>query len=448
MRCPLAGISHPAGGTRIVRPVRSRHPMRPEIIAEYRERTPGSASLFASLEKVMPAGNTRAAAFFPPHPVILALGEGCVVEDVDGNRYLDLLSNYTSLIHGHRHPVIEEAVRLQLDRGLVFPSPTELQGRLAQVMCGRYPSVEQVRFTNSGTEGVMMAIRAARAFTGRDRIVTIKGGYHGSWDQVSSQQEIDETTGRPVRWVNRGIPTAVRDLVIPVTYNDVAGLERVFDTQGEEIAAVIMEPVIGEQTVPATREFLETARRLTTGSGALLVFDEVVTARLAHGGVQSLRGVTPDLTAFGKIIGGGLPVGAFGGREDVMAVFDTRLPDAVPHHGTYNGNGLTMAAGLASLDLLTGDEIERINGLGRHLADGLREMFESAGYPFRVSQVGSLLLTEAEAADDLADLHLSALLSGVYMAPRGLMCISTPMDEGVVDTVIERMAEAAGRLAV
>jgi len=245
-----------------------------------------------------------------------------------------------------------------------------------------------------------------------------------------------------------GVTAGTAKDTLVLSYNDVAGLERVFDTQGEEIAAVIMEPVIGEQTVPATQEFLETARRLTTGSGALLVFDEVVTARLAHGGVQSLRGVTPDLTAFGKIIGGGLPVGAFGGREDVMAVFDTRLPDAVPHHGTYNGNGLTMAAGLASLDLLTGDEIERINGLGGRLADGLREMFQSARHPFRVSQVGSLLLIEAEAADDLADLHRSALLSGVYMAPRGLMCISTPMDEGVVDTVIERMAEAAGRLAV
>ncbi|MFO7299236.1 MAG: aminotransferase class III-fold pyridoxal phosphate-dependent enzyme [Actinomycetes bacterium] len=421
--------------------------MRPEIVAAYRQETPGSASRFSSMERVMPGGNTRAAAFFAPYPVVLARGQGCEVEDVDGNRYLDLLSNYTSLIHGHRHPVIEEAIREAMESGLVFPSPTAWQERLAGMMCERYPSVEQVRFTSSGTEGVMGAVRAARAFTGRDRIVTIKGGYHGSWDQVSVALEVDGTSGRPVRWANRGIPAAVRDLVVPVRYNDVAELETAFDRHGGEMAALIMEPVIGEQTIPAEREFLDAARRLTSEHGALLIFDEVVTARLAHGGVQSVCGVIPDLTAFGKTIGGGLPVGAFGGRAEVMAVFDTRVPDAVPHHGTYNGNNLTMAAGLASLGLLTADEIARINSLGDRLAAGLGAVFADGGHPFRVSQVGSLLLVEADRGEDLADLHLSALLSGVYMAPRGLMCISTPMDEAVVDEVVERMTEAVGRLA-
>lgn len=421
--------------------------MRPQLLASYLEMSPASASRFAGLEKVMPGGNTRSAAFHPPHPLVISQGDGFTITDVDDNRYVDLLNNYTSLVHGHRHPAIDSAIRDQLDRGLVFPAPTEIQGRLAEVMCGRFPSVDRVRFVNSGTEAVMMAVRAARAFTGRDRIVTIKGGYHGSWDQVASHQDVDETTGRPVRLVSRGIPEGVRSLAIAVEYNDVGDLVQAFDRHGDEVAALVMEPVIGERTVPATQEFLEAARRLTIDSGALLVFDEVVTARLGYGGVQDLRGVHPDLTAFGKIIGGGLPIGAFGGREDVMSIFDTRQPDAVPHHGTYNGNSLSMAAGLAGLDLLTGDEIERINGLGARLADGLSGLFEAGAHPYRVSQVGSLLLVQAESADDLLGLHLSALLSGIFMAPRGLMCVSTPMTDSVVDEVIARMAEAVQRLA-
>lgn len=394
----------------------------------------------------MPGGNTRAAAYYAPHPVVVSSGDGFNLTDVDDNRYIDLLNNYTSLVHGHRHPQIDAAVREQLDLGMVFPAPTDVQGRLAEVMCARFPSVFRVRFVNSGTEAVMMAVRAARAFTGRDRIVTVKGGYHGSWDQVASQQEVDGSSGRPVRLVDRGIPRAVRDLAVGVEYNDVDGLERVMELVGDEVAAILLEPVIGERTIPADQEFLESARRLADASGSLLVFDEVVTARLGHAGVQGLRGVLPDLTAFGKIIGGGLPIGAFGGREDVMSIFDTRQADAVPHHGTFNGNGLSMAAGLVSLDLLTSEEIDRINGLGARLAHDLAAMFESGGHPFGVSQVGSLLLLQADAADDLGDLHLSALVSGLFIAPRGLICISTPMDESVIDEVVDRMTEAVQRL--
>lgn len=421
--------------------------MRPQILAAFQEMSPSSASRFAAFEKVMPGGNTRAAAFHAPYPVVIDRGSGHTAIDIDENSYIDLLNNYTSLVHGHAHPAIDEAIRSQLGRGTVFPAPTQLQGGLAEVMCQRFPSVSQVRFVNSGTEAVMMAVRAARAFTGRERIVTIKGGYHGSWDQVASHQETGETSGRPVRLVDRGIPGAVRDLATAIEYNDLGDLESAFDRYGSEIAAFILEPVIGERTISASQEFLEAACSLTRDRGSLLVFDEVVTARLGYGGVQGECGVIPDITAFGKIIGGGLPIGAFGGRSDVMSVFDTRRDDAVPHHGTFNGNSLSMAAGLASLDLLTPDEIERINGLGADLAARLARLFESEGHPFRVSRAGSLLMIHADDAADLVDLHLSALLSGLFMAPRGLMCMSTPMDDLVVDEIADRMTEAFRRLA-
>lgn len=416
----------------------------PPILDAYLARTAQSAAAFERADRVMPAGNTRAAAYFAPYPVTLRSGAGFEVEDVDGNRYIDLLSNYTSLIHGHAHPAIDAAVAGQLNSGMVFPSPTQLQAELAAVLATRFGSVEQTRFTNSGTEAVMVAIRAARAHTGRDRLITIAGGYHGSWDQVAAFQELDEASGRPRRLVNRGIPAAIRDLVTSVRYNDIEQLTAAFSAHGADTAALIMEPVIGEQTVPADLEFLTEARRLCDAHGVVLIFDEVVTARLHHGGVQGWREVYPDLTAFGKIIGGGLPIGAVGGSAALMSVFDTRGPEGVPHHGTYNGNNLSMVAGLASLELLSADEIARINHLGDRLATGLRGVFADAGRNYKVTQVGSLLLVHAAA--ELERLHLATLLCGLYMAPRGLICVSTPMSDGVIDEAVARMAQAVGML--
>jgi glutamate-1-semialdehyde 2,1-aminomutase len=416
-------------------------------------KTDVSARLDERLRARLPGGNTRAATFYPPFPVALTSGSGFVVRDIDGNEYIDVLNNYTSTVHGHGHPKIVEAIVGQASRGMLFPAPGVGQAELAERITGRIASIEHVRFTNSGTEAVMMAVRAARAFTGRDAIVKARGGYHGSWEQVAASPdangvpaaEVSEAAGRPRRRSDAGIPTAVRRLVHEVTYNDTADLERAMAEHGASVAAVILEPVIGEETIRGDLGFLAAARRLATEHGAVLIFDEVVTARLHFGGIQTSIGISPDLTTLGKIIGGGLPVGAFGGRADIMAIFDPRQPDYLPHHGTFNGNALTMAAGCVSLDLLSQSEIDRINLLGDQLAAGLSSTFEAASVPFSVTSVGSLVLIHAASNGDLAGLHRAALEEGVYLAPRGLMSVSTAMDAATIQDVIERMGRAVAR---
>lgn len=372
--------------------------------------------------------------------------------DVDGNEFIDLLNNYSSLVHGHCHPAIVAAVVDQLDRGFVFPAPSSLQADLAERISERFASIERLRFTNSGTEAVMVAIRAARAFTQRDVIVKAYGGYHGSWEQVALASNPDDASAGPEvatvsrRWADAGIPDSVRNLVRMVRYNDVDDLARIMREDGERVAAIILEPVIGESGIPATAEFLQQARALATDYGALLVLDEVVTARLDFGGVQRLRQCTPDLTTLGKIIGGGLPVGAFGGRADVMSIFDPRHGGGVPHHGTFNGNPLTMAAGCASLDLLTASEIARINGLGELLGGALEELCADHDLAMSVRTVGSLVCL-ADATPSLLDnIHRLGLENGLYFAPRGFFNISTPMDEDVIAEVIERLRATVGDL--
>ena len=416
-------------------------------------KTDVSHQLDQRLGRSLPGGNTRAATFYAPFPVALESGSGFMVRDLDGNEYIDVLNNYTSLIHGHGHPRIVEAIVSQASRGMLFPAPGVGQAELAERITGRIASIERVRFTNSGSEAVMMAIRAARAFTGREAIVKARGGYHGSWEQVaasspdegSGEQELSEAAGRPRRRSDAGIPAAVRRLVHEVTYNDTPDLEMVMAEHGRSAAAIILEPVIGEETIPGDPIFLAAARRLATEHGAVLVFDEVVTARLHVGGVQTAVGISPDLTTLGKIIGGGLPVGAFGGRAEIMAIFDPRQADYLPHHGTFNGNALTMAAGCVSLDLLTQAEIERINGLGDELAQGLATTFASLSAPFSVTSVGSLVLIHAQQPGQLPPLHRAALEEGVYLAPRGLMSVSTPMDASTIDDVVARMGRAVAR---
>src|ERR671921_1104896 len=334
--------------------------------AGYSIRTERSREIFERLERSIPGGNTRSLAFFPPYPLVISSGSGCRIRDADGNEFIDLLNNYTASVHGHALPAINEAMSKQAALGTVFPAPGELQAELAERIVGRVASVEKVRFANSGTEAVMMAVRGARAFTGREKIIKAEGGYNGMWEQV------------PVSWpqdtYRAAMPEGVRELVSMVDYNDVGQLEAVMEEQGEEVAAMILEPVTGTGVFAGTPEYFAAARRLADEHGALLICDEVITLRLAVGGFQEVLGVRPDLTTMGKIIGGGLPVGAFGGRADVMEVFDPRSPRHLHHSGTFNGNLMTMAAGRVALDLLTPDEIERINALGERLAGGLRRL--------------------------------------------------------------------------
>jgi glutamate-1-semialdehyde 2,1-aminomutase len=421
----------------------------------YKIKTQRSRALFERLSRSIPGGNTRSLAYFPPYPLAISHGSGCRLWDVDGNEFVDLLNNYTATVHGHAVPAINEAMTRQAALGTVFPAPAEAQAELAERIVDRVASVEKVRFTNSGTEAVMMAVRAARAFTGREKIIKAEGGYHGMWEQVPVSWPQDTLPGR-----RTATPEGVRELVRLVDYNDVAGLEAAMDEEGESVAAIILEPVTGTGVLTGKPDYFAAARRLADEHGALLICDEVITLRLSTGGYQEVLGVRPDLTTMGKIIGGGLPVGAFGGREDVMSVFDPRLPDHLHHSGTFNGNLMTMAAGRVALDLLTQDEIQRLNALGERLTDGLRQLFaqkEELGAV--VLNCGSLVHLNFETQGEvrtysdlnldspvMAAFHLAALDEGVYFAPRCFMNTSTAMDEQVIDDVLEACSRAMARV--
>ena len=419
--------------------------------AAYNIRTEKSRELVKRLSNSIPGGNTRSLAHFPPYPIAISHGSGCRIWDVDGNEFVDLLNNYTATVHGHAVPAINEAMTKQAAQGTVFPAPAEAQAELAERILDRVASVEKVRFANSGTEAVMMAVRAARAFTGREKIIKAEGGYHGMWEQVPVSWPQDTLPER-----RTATPEAVRELVRMVDYNDVAALEAAMEEEGDSVAAIILEPVTGTGVLTGMPEYFTAARRLADEHGALLICDEIITLRLAVGGYQEILGVRPDLTTMGKIIGGGLPVGAFGGREDVMSLFDPRLPDHLHHSGTFNGNLMTMAAGRVALDLLSQDEIERINALGKRLADGLRQLFaQRQELGAVVHNCGSLIHINFETEGQIraySDLnldspvmsafHLAALDEGVYFAPRCFMNTSTAMDERVIDDMLEACARA------
>jgi glutamate-1-semialdehyde 2,1-aminomutase len=436
---------------------RTRAEVEADIIADYRASSPRSAALHAAARRVMPGGDTRTVAFHAPYPLSVAEGQGCRIQDADGRTYIDLLNNYTSLIHGHGHPAVVAAVAAHLPHGTAFPAPNEAQTRLAEILVERVDSVELARFTNSGTEAVMNALRAARAFTGRDLIVKMEGGYHGTYDDVEVSVHPDPSDplagpeGAPQGVLGtRGVPANTIDNVLVTPLNDIGAIDRLMRERGSEIAAVIIEPVMGSAgMLPADQAYLETLRALTIEHGALLIFDEVMAFRLEPGGVQEHYRVRPDLTTFAKIIGGGFPVGGFGGRAAVMEQFDPLRPAPLWQSGTFNGNLITMVAGVAAMEAYTPAEVARINALGERLRAGLRAELAELDVQATVTGYGSfaglhLGVPEVRTYRDAAKsdkalarlLHLSLLLEGVYVAPRLMMCTSTAMDETVIDEVL------------
>src|SRR5437588_8094028 len=292
----------------------------------YRRTTPGSRALHERAERAMPGGTTRTTTYFDPYPLYLDHGEGCRVWDVDGTERIDMLGNYTAMILGHAHPKIVEAIRQQAARGTGFAAANPVEVKLAALLCERVPSLAAVRFCNSGTEATMFAMRLARAFTGRPKIARMEGGYHGTHDyaEVSTHPALSDA-GPPdapiARPDSRGTPKWVLENTVVLPFNNADAAETIIRREGSDLAAVILEPIIGAGgVIPATVEFLERLRSTTQELGILLIFDEVISLRLAPGGAQQMYGVTPDLTTMGKIIGGGLPVAAFGGRAAVMEV--------------------------------------------------------------------------------------------------------------------------------
>jgi len=423
-----------------------------EIIEEtYRARTAKSATLYEAASTVMPGGNTRSALHYAPYPTFLQEGHGCRVKDVDQNEYIDFLSNYTSLIHGHAHPAIVRALHEQALRGTAFASPTYTQTRLAQLLIARIPSLERLRFCNSGTEATLMAIRAAKAFTRRNKILKLDGGYHGTHDAALVACSEDPDAAEPNLGLFRGV---VAD-VLSMPANDVRSAAQLFDLHGRDLAAVIVEPVMGAGgMLPLDAEFIHFLSGAARSCGALFILDEVITFRLATGGAQEIYSVRPDLTTLGKVIGGGVPVGAFGGRADVMALFEPGN-GRLAHSGTFNGNEATMAAGIVAVELLTEDAIRRINQVGDRLREGLHEVFGRTGVAAQVTGIGSLVGlhftskpprnyrdTLQSSRKVLPLLHLSLMNRGMFLAPRGFVCISTPMAETEIDMFLGALEQS------
>jgi glutamate-1-semialdehyde 2,1-aminomutase len=431
--------------------------------ARWTEPGSKSAALFARAQGVLPGGNSRTTVYMAPHPPYAATGEGCWITDVEGDRRLDCLNNYTALIHGHAHPAIVEAATRRLAQGASFPLPTPEEVELAALLCERLPSAERVRFTNSGSEAVMIALKGARAFTGRPKIAKFEGAYHGSYDYAEVSLASTPTTwgslAAPVSTAySRGTPPAVLDDVVVLPFNHpeqtVARIER----EAGSLAAVLLDPVPNRVgLVPARVEFLQAVREVTRAHGIVLVFDEVISFRVGYQGAQGALGVTPDMTTLGKIIGGGFPVGAVAGRADVMAVFDPTRggPPAAPHGGTFNANPVTMAAGLAAMRLLTPEAYARLADLGAKLRASLDDCFARSGVPGRVTGLGSLFRlhpldrelsdyrstrTTPEEAERLVRLVRRLMEHGVLLSVTGLGCLSTPMGDAELEGLVETFA--------
>jgi glutamate-1-semialdehyde 2,1-aminomutase len=366
-------------------------------IERYQARTPRSRALQTDAERVLPGGSSRGTAYFAPYPFFAERGEGHYVEDVDGNRYLDFMLNATSLILGHGNASIAEALGEQARKGTAFSTPTVLQIRMAELLCGRIPSVETVRFTNSGTEGTLMAIRAAWSYTGKPKLAKFEGGYHGTHEHVAVSvstpaARLDPAGPRAVAEYP-GQPAGVGQDVLVLPYNDLEACTRLLHAHRDEVGCLIMEPIVSNfGYLPGEVAFLRGIRDLTREWGIVLVYDEVQSLRVAPGGAQELYGVTPDLTCLGKIIGGGLPVGAFGGRRDIMAQYDPTVADGarIAHAGTFNANPMTLVAGEVVMKALTPAVYQRMNGLGGTLRERLRAVLAEVGVRGQVTGEGSL----------------------------------------------------------
>jgi glutamate-1-semialdehyde 2,1-aminomutase len=432
------------------------------VLADYQAKTTRSRALFEEAQRVLPGGNTRTTVFVDPYPFYVVRGAGSRIWDADGTERLDFNSNYTSLILGHAPADVVAAVREWAERGLSFPGPSEPELRLAQELCRRVPSCAQVRFTNSGTEATMMAIRAARAFTGRAKMAKFEGAYHGGhdWAQISIAPSLDAAGSRKrpkAVPVGAGIPDAVLKQVVVLPWNEPEAALKLIEKHARDLACVITEPMqTAAGMIVAKEGFLQALREVTARHEIVLILDEVITFRLAPGGMQSLVGITPDLTTFGKIIGGGLPVGALGGRADIMAVFDPRGgKPRVSHGGTFNSNPVTMAAGLATLKALAPEAYTHLERLGERLRERVRKLLRSRHEKAQITGLGSLFClhwTPKRIVDYRSSrpldpdrpvrTYIGLLNEGILLTQRGMGAVSVPMG----DAEIERFVAALGRV--
>jgi len=407
-----------------------------------------SHTLYQRARAVMPGGNSRITVFSRPWPLYALTGRGARITDVEGVERIDFLNNNTTLIHGHAHPEILAAITAAAARGTCYGGmPTELEVELAEAVCARNVTFEHIRFMNSGTEAVMMAVQAARAHTGRPKIATCRGAYHGNYDAVTVGQTGYHVVGADGTADDRpdfaGTPESVRANTVVIPFNDPTGAVRILQQHAANLACVLVDPLpYRAGLVPATTEFLQALRDFCVRSGALLVADEVSSFRVGYHGAMARVGFQADLTVLGKIIGGGMPIGAVAGRREVMTVFDpSDGKPAVPHAGAFNANPISMAAGLASLRLLPRPEYDRINDLGELARTLLRDAVTAAGLDCQITGMASLFRVRPGTAaagdrlapgsvspEDLMQLLYQALLrNGILLGSNGLGCISTVM---------------------
>lgn len=427
------------------------------------QRRDRSRELFERAERVMPGGVSSPARAFRAvggDPLVMSYGQGAHIFDADGNSYIDYVGAFGPMILGHAHPAVTQVLKNGAERGTAYAATTELEIELAELIVGAIPSIDMVRFVNSGTEATMSALRLARAYTSRSRVIKFEGGYHGHADgllvQAGSGQATLSLPDSP------GVPEPYASQTLLAPYNDIDAVRALFGELGSEIAAVIVEPVAGNMgVIPPAEGFLEGLRDVTKEHGALLVFDEVITGfRLCYGGAQQVLGVEPDITCLGKIIGGGLPVGAYGGRREIMEMVAPLGP--VYQAGTLSGNPLAMAAGIVTLKTLASDAVyKRLEVSSIYLEDGLLRASEEAGVPVQVNRSGSLLTMffSETAVTDYASARRcdterygayfrGMLNKGVFLAPSQFeaMFVSIAHTDDEIQETIEAAHESAAAI--
>lgn len=412
----------------------------------YVARNPSSAAQHADAAAFMPGGNTRTVLFYEPFPLTIAKGEGCKVFDADGHSYFDFMGEYTAGLAGHSNPHIVEAIKAAIDNGLSLSGHTRAEAEFARIVAARFPAMELLRFTNSGTEATLLALTLARIVTGRKKVMAFDGGYHGS---VFVFKDAVNAVNVPFDWIF-------------APYNDIDATRALIAEHKDDLAAIIVEPMQGSGgCIPSEPAFLSMLRDETQNIGALLVFDEVMTSRLAPGGLQTRYGVRPDLMTLGKYIAGGMSFGAFGGRADLMQRFDPRKPGALGHAGTFNNNALTMSAGVAAMTkVVTQPALDRVNALGDSLRERLQAICETYDAPLCVTGIGSLMTIHGvkgpvRSNADLAkqDQRIKELVffdlleQGIYLARRGMAALSFEITEDACDAFLSAFEKSLKRRA-
>jgi glutamate-1-semialdehyde 2,1-aminomutase len=419
----------------------------------YRQKFPLSKERHERLINYIPGGATRSLSYFKPYPIHIDYGKGAYVFTHEGHKLLDVTNAYGAIVHGHGDVDVVKAVQDGIVKGSQYSTPTDGQYKLAKLLCERIPGFDKIRFVNSGTEATLFALRTARAYTGKDKIVKMTGGFHGTHDCVAASTKKNVITA--------GIPEGMTEDMLEVPFNDFDAIEKVVRQNASELAAVIMEPFLGAGgVVLPVAGYLEHVRKVTADNNVLLIFDEIFSYRVNTGGCQKLYGIIPDLTTVGKVVGGGLPIGVFGGKEKIMNIFCHENTDKPLYHsGTFNGYETVMQAGFAALSKYDEKAVAYVNKLGEQLHLGLLKSFKDNGLNIQSNRIGSLLnlhfvnepITTAEqvlkSEEQLHTLmHLSLLNKGIFTIPRGLFILSTAITKQEIDLLVEKIDETLKEL--